>query len=92
MSLNYSFYIPDIAVKKTNPLAAIASPTNFLVTNPVTVTGRRIRNEFVKRNEYNTNAKPRWEANLYCDTLGTSEGLSNLFSRPDLTIYQPIKP
>lgn len=81
-----------MAVRKTRPLAAIANPTNFLVTTPVTLTGRRMRNELVKRNEYSTNAKPKWEANLYCDTLGTSVGLSNLFSRPDFTIYQPIKP
>lgn len=81
-----------MAVRKTNPLAAIAKPTNFLVATPVTLTGKSRRNEFVKRNEYNTNAKPRWEANLYCDTLGMSVGLLNLSSRPDFTIYHPIKP
>lgn len=81
-----------MAVKKTSPLAAIARPTNFLVTTPDTLTGKIMRSEFVKRNEYNINAKPRWEANLYCDTLGTSVGLSNLSSRPDFTMYHPIKP
>lgn len=81
-----------MAVRKTSPLAAIAIPTNFLVTTPVILTGKRMRIEFVRRNEYNKNAKPKWEANLYCDTLGISVGLSNLFSRPDFTIYHPIKP
>lgn len=81
-----------MAVKKTSPLAAIASTTNFFVTTPATLTGRRMRREFVSRKEYNTNANPRWEANLYCDTLGTSVGLSNLSSKPDFTMYHPIKP
>lgn len=57
--LNNTFYKPDMAVRKTSPLAAIASPTNFLVTTPDTLTGSRMRNEFVKRNEYSTNAKHR---------------------------------
>jgi len=48
-----------MAVRNTRPLAAIANPRNFLVTTPVTLTGRRMRNELVRRNEYSTNAKPK---------------------------------
>lgn len=90
-------YSPDTAVKNTMALTVCAkavTPFSSLTLRYVAATGkgRSTLSAPAMRPAYRMKASDKCAARRYCDTRGTSEGPWNRSSRPDFTMYHPMRP
>lgn len=87
-------YSPDSAVRKINPFENCANRLNLMASFDAFITCGEVRllRHDQKNKEYNNKAEPRCAANLYWETLGTSDSPWNRSSKPDFTMYQPNRP